>query len=131
MDETDVSILTKVALELTENGSEHTATLALTDDLQHQMSYQLTPKTLRSLMAPLLQLTKRWEKETDLKIGTLSGPLHPLPASKIVLEKGRNDRECAVRVFVGKTEWTFLLSLEKVIDGMGSLIKRISRERSH
>ena|SRR5260221_4303776 len=105
--------------------------LLLTDTKEKTTGYLVTPEGVGVLLSPLLGLAAQWADVEDLSIDKSVGPRQALPASRVVLEKGRGATECALRVFVGKMELTFLIPLDAVINGLSAVIPMITQERGH
>jgi hypothetical protein len=105
--------------------------LLLTDRDGKISGYVITPDGLNAILGPLLGLVQKWAHLEGPSTGKHIGPRMALPASRVVVEQGRNTTECALRVFVGKVEFSFLLPLQAVVDGMAALIPRNKGEQSH
>ena len=96
--------------------------MVLTDTKQRHFAALVSPESLNILLQPLLGLAARWADRPDLEIETLTGPTQALPGTKIAFERGRSDKECAVRIFVGKVELTFLFPVDDVISSTATLL---------
>lgn len=99
--------------------------LVMIDTANHATGYLINPEALNVLLEPLLGLATKWANQPDLKLETLVGPRHALPAQRIAIERGRNAKECAVRIFIGKVELTFLIPLEEVLAASADLVRQI------
>ena len=84
-------------------------------------STAVNPDSLRFLLMHCLGLASRWAEETDLEISSWAGPQHALPATHVELATGRSSTECALRVFVGPVEMTFLLPMEVMVNATRAL----------
>ncbi len=105
--------------------------MVLTDDTGSSLAYTLGPDGLNKLLERLLGLAIRWADKADLEVGTLTGPQHALPAHHIAIERGRDARECAVRIFVGKVELTFMIPLDEVLAATSKLVTMITEDTTH
>jgi hypothetical protein len=113
--------------------------LVLTDTSGIETRYAINPDGLGALLQQALGLASKWAEEPDLAIDTLTGPQHPLPGSgmkllaadRIAVWPGRHATECAVHVFVGKVELTFLMPLDEVIHAAAELVKQVTDEPLH
>ena len=110
---------------------EDSAVLVLVDTTKKATGYLINPDGLQALLVPALEFAVKWAKKPDLQLETLVGPRQALPATRLVLERGRDATECAVRVFVGEVELTFLIPLEEVIRAVGELKKQVDPETVH
>ena len=52
-------------------------------------------------------------------------PTNALPGTRLELARGRTAQECAVRIFVGKVEFSFLFPVSQVIASMKSLMREV------
>jgi hypothetical protein len=100
-------------------------TMVLTDIKGHDSAFLVNPETLNVVLAPLLGLATQWAEKPVLEIGNLIGPLRALPATQLDITRGRTADECALHVFVGRVEVTFLVPVPMVLAAMGALLKRI------
>lgn len=113
--------------------------LVLTDTSGKETRYLINPDGLGVLLQQVLGLASKWAEEPDLAIHTLTGPQHPLPGSgmkllaadRIAVRQGRHATECAVHVFVGRVELTFLMPLDEVIHATAELVKQVTDEPLH
>lgn len=105
--------------------------LVLTDTAGASSGYVLGPEGLNKLLEPLLGLATKWAEKPDLKVETLTGPQNALPAQRILVEQGRDATECALRIFVGKVELTFLIPLSEVVSATADLVRKITQDRIH
>jgi hypothetical protein len=113
---------------------ENTVALWLTDPKGKESAFLINPEILNAMLLPLLGLAIQWAGKPALEIGKLVGPLHAIPATQIDIAKGRSAEECALRVFVGSVEITFLVPLSAVLEATGELIRKIeptSPPRTH
>jgi hypothetical protein len=101
------------------------AVLLLTNTKGVSHGYILNPEALGAILAEGLRLAATWAEKPDLGLGNLTGRGNALPANRISIVRGRNNKECAVRVFVGKMELTFLIPLDDVISAMGAIVTQI------
>ena len=99
--------------------------MVLTDTKGHDSTFLVNPQTLNVVLAPLLGLATQWAEKPVLEIGNLIGPLRALPATQLDITRGRTADECALHVFVGRVEVTFLVPVPMVLAAMGALLKRI------
>jgi len=104
---------------------EDSRALILTDTRKKSKGYLINPEGLNAILTPLLGLAVEWSDKTDLELGTLTGPANALPANRLVIERGRNDTEAAVRAFVGNMELTFLIPLDNLMAGLRQFIEQI------
>lgn len=115
------------------SGQKDVVALVLTDTSGKQTGYAINPDGLGALLSQALGLASKWAEEPDLAIHTLTSPQHPLPGSgmkflpadRIAVRPGRHARECAVHVFVGRVELTFLMPLDEVIHAAAELVKHV------
>ena len=63
-----------------------------------------------------------WVEKPPLEAGTWSGPHEALLATRILLEPGRNEKELAVRLFLGKLELTFIVPLDEAVPEMAKIL---------
>jgi hypothetical protein len=98
-----------------------TVAFVLADITGTKTGYLINPEGLNALLVPALGLAAQWADAPELQAQTLMGPQSALPAQHISLERGRNDKECAVRVFVGKIELTFLIPLDVLLSATAYL----------
>lgn len=117
-------------------GEKDVVALVLTDTSGKQNAYAINPDGLGVLLQQALGIASKWAEEPDLAIHTLTGPQHPLPGSgmkllpadRIAVRRGRRATECAVHVFVGRVELTFLMPLDEVIHATAELVKQVTDE---
>lgn len=120
-------------------GEKDVVALVLTDISGKETRYAINPDGLGVLLQQALELASKWAEEPDLAIHTLTGPEHPLPGSgirflpadRIAVRRGRHATECAVHVFVGRVELTFLMPLDEVIHAAAELVKQVEDEPLH
>lgn len=122
-DSTEVSGLSSVQVLPT----DHTDTvyLLLSDTKGKESGFLINAEGLNALLMPALGLASNWADQMDLQIESWSGPKSALPAQHIELAKGRTNTECALRVFVGKLELTFLVPLDTVIHAASVLVQQV------
>ena len=89
--------------------------LALTDTNGAETEFIINPEGLNALIYPVLGLASKWAREPDSKVKSWSGPKNALPAQHVELAIGRTATECAVRVFMGEVELTFIIPLDAVL----------------
>jgi hypothetical protein len=89
--------------------------LALTDTNGAETEFIINPEGLNALIYPVLGLASKWAREPDSKVKSWSGPKNALPAQHVELAIGRTTTECAVRVFMGEVELTFIVPLDDVL----------------
>ncbi len=63
----------------------------------------------------------------DLDLEKVTGLQNSLPADRIEFAKGRNDKEIAVRFFIGAIELSFILPVEELFTKIAALSKRIKQ----
>jgi hypothetical protein len=85
------------------------------DTSGEEKAYAVNPEGLNALLELVLGLATRWAEKPNLKVGNWSGPQNALPANHIELARGRSETECAVRLFVGRVELTFLIPVDDVM----------------
>ena len=113
-------------VETRPGATDSTAVLILEDTAQTITGYIINPEALNILLARLLSLLPKWADHQDLEPETLVGPQHALSAQRMLLTPGRSAQECAVRVYLGKVELTFLIPLDEVLGATANLKKLIS-----
>ncbi len=101
--------------------------MALEDSEGQKLALAVTPQTITALLPPLLGLAKEWSDRGDLKLEKVTGLQNSLPAGRIEFAKGRNDKEIALRLFVGEIELSFILPVEELFTKIGELTKRIKQ----
>lgn len=106
-------------------GDEDAAALVLTDENAATSGYLINAEGLGMILAPLLGLAAKWAEKPSLGLENLTGPKNALPATRIILGKGRNDQEASLRVFVGKMDLSFLIPLDDLISGMSQFVQQI------
>lgn len=106
-------------------GDEDAVALVLTDEKGATSGYLINAEGLGVILAPLLGLAAKWAEKPDLGLENVTGPKNALPATRIILGKGRNDQEASLRVFVGKMDLSFLIPLDDLISGMSQLVQKI------
>lgn len=104
---------------------QNSVCLMLSDTSGKESGFLINAEGLNALLVPALGLATQWADKPDLEIDSWSGVKRALPAHHIELAKGRTDTECALRVFVGKIELTFLVPLDTIIHATSVLIKQI------
>ncbi|CAG9934321.1 hypothetical protein [Candidatus Nitrotoga arctica] len=102
--------------------------LALTDTNGTETEFIINPEGLNALIYPVLGLASKWAKEPDLKVQTWSGPKNALPAQHIELAIGRTATECALRVFMGEVELTFIIPLDDVLKAAAKLMQHLDKD---
>ena len=106
--------------------SENTAFLILEDTANNITGYAITPESLSVLLGQLLKLMPTWADHQDLKAETLVGPRHALSAQRMILMPGRHAAECAVRLYLGKIELTFLIPLDEALSATRNLREKLT-----
>lgn len=101
--------------------------MALEDSEGQKLALAVTAQTLSAILPPLLSLTKEWSGRGDLDIEKVTGLKNSLPADRIEFAKGRNDKEIAVVLFIGKVELSFVLPVEMLFNKIAELTKRIKQ----
>jgi hypothetical protein len=101
--------------------------LALTDIDGLETEFVINPEGLNALMYPVLGLASKWARELGEKVKTWSGPKNALPAQHVELTMGRTASECAVRVFMGEVELTFIIPLDDVLKATAKLTEQIDK----
>lgn len=99
--------------------------LMLSDANGKESGFLINADGLNALLLPALGLASQWAESPELRVESWSGPKNALPAQHIELARGRTDTECALRVFVGKVELTFLVPLDTVIHAASILVKKV------
>ena len=105
-----------------------TVGLIFTDTAEKQTGFLLNPSSLRRLLELGLELAARWAEEPDLQLESWTGSGHALLAQRISLEPGRDEKECAVRLYLGKLELTFLTPLNEIVPEMEKILNIVSTE---
>ena len=106
---------------------EDAVAMALEDCEGHKMALAVTAQTVSALLPPLLGLAKEWSNRDDLNLEKATGLQNSLPADRVEFAKGRNDKEIAVRLFVGAIELSFILPVEELFTKIGALTKQIKQ----
>jgi len=106
---------------------DNAVAMALEDSEGQKLALAVTAQTLSAILPPLLSLTKEWSDRGDLDIEKVTGLKNSLPADRIEFAKGRNDKEIAVILFVGKVELSFVLPVEILFNKIAELTKRIKQ----
>ena len=101
--------------------------MALEDSEGQKLALAVNPQTVSALLPPLLGLAKEWSDRGDLDIEKVSGLQNSLPADRIEFAKGRNEKEIAVRLFIGAVELSFILPVEELFTKIAGLTKRIKQ----
>lgn len=102
--------------------------LALTDTNGSETEFIINPEGLNALIYPVLGLASKWSKESGLKVESWSGPKNALPAQHIELAMGRTPTECAVRVFMGDVELTFIIPLDDVLKAATKFVQHLDKD---
>lgn len=102
--------------------------LALTDIDGVETEFIINPEGLNALIYPVLGLASKWAKESDVKVKTWAGPKNALPAQHVELTMGRTTAECAVRVFMGEIELTFIVPLDDVLKASARLTQHLDQD---
>jgi hypothetical protein len=110
---------------------QNSVCLMLSDTKGKEAGFLINAEGLGALLLPALGLATRWADATDLQVETWSGPKNALPAQHIELDKGRTNTECALRVFVGKIELTFLVPLDTMIHAASWLVQQVDPSSGH
>ncbi len=100
--------------------------MALEDNEGQKLALAVTPQTVSALLPPLLGLAKEWASHPDLDVSKVTGLQNSLPADRIEFAKGRNEKEIAVRFFVGAVELSFILPAEELFTKISVLGKKIT-----
>jgi hypothetical protein len=104
--------------------------LALTDTNGVETEFVINPEGLNALMYPVLGLASKWAKEPKLQVKAWSGPKNALPAQQIELATGRTPTECALRVFFGEVELTFILPFDTVLQATAKFTQSLDQNPS-
>jgi hypothetical protein len=99
--------------------------MALEDAEGQKLALAVTAQTVSALLPPLLGLAKEWSRRDDLDLTNVSGLRNSLPANRVEFAKGRNDKEIALRLFVGEIELSFLMPVDELFTKFGQLAKQI------
>lgn len=114
--------------------NDDTAALILTNTNNKQSSYLIDPHGLGMLLEELLTLAAIWAEHPEMKVERLSGDSQAMAATKFSIQKGRNDGEAALSVWLDKLLLTFLIPMDQVIQASASVIKIVeptSRKNPH
>ncbi len=101
--------------------------MALEDSEGQKLAVAVNAQTITALLPPLIGLAKEWSNRDELDTEKVAGPRNALPADRIEFTKGRNDKEIAVRLFVGEIELPFIMPVEELLTKVSALSKRIKR----
>lgn len=101
--------------------------MALEDSEGQKLAVAVNAQTITALLPPLIGLAKEWSNRDELDTDKVAGPRNALPAERIEFTKGRNDKEIAVRLFVGEIELSFIMPITELLDKMSALSKRLKR----
>lgn len=101
--------------------------MALEDSEGQKLALAVTAQTVSALLPPLLGLAKEWSDRGDLDIEKVTGLQNSLPADRIEFAKGRNEKEIAVRLFVGAVELSFMMPVEELFTKIAALTKRVKQ----
>lgn len=112
-------------LEIRRAEEADVAVLIFTDTEGQSSTYAINPDGLRTILQEGLGLAAQWAERPGLQVETWSGSRSALPAQHISLERGRDETEVAVRVFVGRLELTFLIPLDDMIHATAGLVKMV------
>lgn len=105
--------------------------LLLTDIAGRRSGYAIGPDELNKILGPLLALVKKWSHVEGRSLDTLLGPRMALPAQRVGVEQGRDATECALRVFVGKVEFSFLIPLSAIAELKNTMEAFFKKETRH
>jgi hypothetical protein len=83
------------------------------------------PDGVRALLLRCLGVATRWADEPLLEPASWSGPTQALQPTHVEIATGRTAAECALRVFLGSVELTFLLSIDDVLNAVTPLVRRL------
>ena len=103
--------------------NDDTAALILTSTNHTHSDYLIGPRELGILLEELLTLAAIWAEHPEMKAERLSGDRQTMAATKISIQKGRNDGEAALSVWLDKLLLTFLIPMDQVIQASASVIK--------
>jgi hypothetical protein len=93
--------------------------------------YIINPDALEAILEPVLELASRWAGETYPQPRNTQAKVRErivLPGASLQLTEGRDEKECAVRLFLGKMEIVFLIPLEQVMAGFHDLAKQFGMD---
>ena len=102
--------------------------LALTDTNGSETEFIINPEGLNALIYPVLGLASKWAKESGSKVESWSGPKNALPAQHVELALARTATECALRVFMGEVELTFIIPLDDVLKAATRFVQHLDKD---
>ncbi|CAE6695501.1 hypothetical protein [Candidatus Nitrotoga fabula] len=102
--------------------------LALSDTEGNETEFIVNPDGLNALLYPVLGLASKWTRELGEKVKSWSGPKNALPARHVELVMGRTASECAVRVFMGEIELTFIVPMDAVLQATTKLTQQNDKD---
>ena len=112
-------------VEVKPGPSPESFVLALEDTISTKNEYLIGPDGLSNLLLDLLDRTIHMGKETNLDIGNRIAHSRALAATHVVIERGRTSTECALTIFFGKTELTFLIPVDSMLSATAKMVKEI------
>lgn len=105
--------------------------LALSDTAGTATAYLVNPEGLQALLLQAIGLAAQWADKPDLQSEGLFHRDSALPAHAIGILPGRNDREIALCIQVGKIELTFLVPLDAMIKATAEMVRNIEPISTH
>ena len=117
-------------------GQGETAQLTFINSAGESASFLLTPENLPGLFEAAIQLLLKWShrSSSDPNNAPVAAPASDyLPAQQIAIVRaerlalthGATLRECAVRLFFGHSELTFVLPLNQVVPALDEFRRRV------
>ena len=124
---TDMPVRRIAHIDFTGNSDEKQITLAITGDDGETRAYNLDPATLRAFIAPMISLMASWSGDPELRPQDLTGTQNALRAQKIMFNRGRDNSEGAVRLFLGKDiDLTFLMPLSELVPAFKAFEQKLT-----
>jgi hypothetical protein len=75
----------------------------------------------------MISLAATWSGDPELKPENLGGTQNALVAQKILFNRGRDDTEGAVRIFLGKNlDLTFLMPLKDLVPSFQAFAQKLT-----
>ena len=125
MPEADVHAIRHI--EFTGDTQKKEIALAITGADGETRVYAINPVTLRTMLAPMISLAASWSGDPELKLEDLTGTQNALVARKVLFNRGRDDAEGAIRIFLGKdVDLTFLMPLSELVPAFQVFAQKIT-----
>lgn len=125
MPEVDVHAIRHI--EFTGDAQSKEIAFAITGADGETRAYAINPATLTAILTPLISLAATWAGDPELTLENLGGTQNALPASKILFNRGRDDSEGAIRIYIGKDlNLTFLMPLKDLVPSFQAFAQKLT-----